>query len=78
MTMDMKMVESLIQIRHKRTDYFSGLVYFIFLFWVLTKKGAREMKCKHNGCGKERFWRLWAVGYCYDHAFKYARKAQEK
>ena len=27
----------------KRNDYFSGLVYFIFLFWVLTKKGAREM-----------------------------------
>ena len=27
-----------------RNDYFSGLVYFIFLFWVLTKKGAREMK----------------------------------
>ena len=36
------------------------------------------MKCKHNGCEKERFWRLWAIGYCYDHAFKYARKAQEK
>jgi len=27
-----------------RNDYFSGLVYFIFLFWVLTKKGTREMK----------------------------------
>jgi len=26
-----------------RNDYFSGLVYFIFLFWVLTKKGVREM-----------------------------------
>jgi len=56
-----------------------GLSFLLLLqFRIVFKKGTREMKCKHKGCEKERFWRLWAVGYCYDHAFKYARKAQEK
>ena len=36
------------------------------------------MKCKHKGCNQNRFWRLWAMRYCYEHAFEFARKAQEK
>ena len=36
------------------------------------------MKCKHKGCNNNRFWRLWAMRYCYEHAFEFARKAQEK
>jgi hypothetical protein len=34
--------------------------------------------CKHAKCGKQRFWRLWAVGYCYEHAFEHAKKCREK
>lgn len=30
------------------------------------------MKCKHKDCNNNRFWRLWAIGYCYKHAFEFA------
>ena len=40
------------------------------------------MKCKHKDCNNNRFWRLWAIGYCYKHAFEFAKailkKASEK
>lgn len=34
----------------------------------------RNQKCKHTGCDNKRFLRLWACGYCYNCAFKYAPK----
>lgn len=35
-------------------------------------------KCKHENCSKKRFMRIWAAGYCYDHAFEMSKKRREK
>lgn len=37
-----------------------------------------QQKCKHKGCDHKRFLRLWAVGYCYEHAFEHAKKSKER
>ena len=36
------------------------------------------MKCKHKECNQNRFWRLWAVGYCVKHAFENKINCEKK